>query len=127
MSFKYKVGDKVKIASVFEDAGIPSGTVLEITDVETDLSMPYIYSARRVVGAEDGEWLLLNEDEISPLDDAKFKSTGITVPFKARYLGTGVDVEVISVTDTSFGRIYWVRDPSGFTFSLPAAMFLTVE
>jgi hypothetical protein len=126
MSFKFKVGDKVKIGPVFEDSGIPEGTVLEIYEIDrSEYEDLYPYRCR-VASDHERANLWLREREIFPLDEGKFKSTGMTVPFNARYLSTGKVVTVISVTDTSLGRIYWITSPEGFVFSMPEAMFIKV-
>jgi hypothetical protein len=44
-------------------------------------------------------------------------------PFPARSVLTGVCVTVISTTDLSTGRIYWVRDLFGHVWPLPAMLF----
>jgi hypothetical protein len=45
------------------------------------------------------------------------------VPFQAKSILTGTNVTVISVTDLSTHRIYWVRDLFGNVWFVPALMF----
>jgi hypothetical protein len=126
MSFKFKVGDKVRLTKDISRAGTltPEGTVGEVYSYwnsdSPDVPYPYWFKW------DNGKWLVSEKEIELYTEKARFKSTGITVPFRARYLGTGAEVTVTSVTDTSFGRIYWVQSPEGFVFSLPAAMFITV-
>ena len=125
----FKIGDKVRLTTDVSRARryFPEGSIGEVTGYwgsdDEPMEVPYPFYVK--IGLEER---LFAEDELGLYTEKpQFKSTGITVPFKARYLGTGAVVTVTSVTDTSFGRIYWFSSPEGYQFSLPAAMFITVE
>jgi hypothetical protein len=124
----FKIGDKVRLTTDVIHAGsyFPEGTIGEVTAYwgsdEGSVKVPYPYYVK--IGPEER---LYAEDELELYTEkTRFKSTGMTVPFNAHYLGTGKAVTVISVTDTSLGRIYWVQSPEGFVFSMPEVMFIKV-